>query len=37
MATRLYPKLADKFKRKKDDGRSEAVLIAHWAKQKEEK
>ena len=37
MATRLFPKSADKFKRKKDDGRAEAVLIAHWAKQKEEK
>jgi crossover junction endodeoxyribonuclease RuvC len=35
MATRLYPANADKFKRKKDDGRAEAVLIAHWAKGKE--
>tara|TARA_R110000751_G_scaffold264535_1_gene363599 strand:+ start:541 stop:993 length:453 start_codon:yes stop_codon:yes gene_type:complete len=35
MATRLYPKRAEKFKRKKDDGRAEAVLIAHWAKQRE--
>jgi len=37
LATRLYPRVSDKFKRKKDDGRAEAVLIAHWAKQKEEK
>jgi hypothetical protein len=30
LATRLYPQLADKFKRKKDDGRAEALLIAKY-------
>ena len=34
MATRLYPKNAEQFKRKKDDGRAEATLIAHWARGK---
>jgi len=28
LATRLFPNLADQFKRKKDDGRAEAALIA---------
>ena len=35
-ATRLFPAYADKFKRKKDDGRAEAALMALWAKQKED-
>ena len=30
LATRLYPQLADQFKRKMDDGRSEALLIAKY-------
>ena len=30
MAQRLYPAASDRFKRVKDDGRAEAVLIAHW-------
>ena len=30
LATRLYPDLADQFKRKKDDGRAEALLIARY-------
>ena len=34
MATRLFPKNAEQFKRKKDDGRAEAALIAHWARGK---
>ena len=29
-AMRLWPALADQFKRKKDDGRAEAALIGHW-------
>jgi len=29
-ATRLFPGLAEKFKRVNDDGRAEAVLIAHY-------
>ena len=29
-ATELYPAAADLFKRKKDDGRADAALIAHW-------
>jgi len=29
-ATRLFPASADLFKRKKDDGRAEAALIALW-------
>lgn len=33
MATRLYPANAESFKRKKDDGRAESVLIAHWGSQ----
>jgi crossover junction endodeoxyribonuclease RuvC len=36
-ATRLFPRYADKFKRKKDDGRAEAALIAHWGMKKEGK
>lgn len=30
LATRLYPNLADKFVRVKDDGRAEALLIARY-------
>jgi len=30
-ATELWPGMADMFKRKKDDGRAEAALIARWA------
>jgi len=30
-ATRLYPKLADRFTRKTDHGRAEALLLARWA------
>jgi len=30
LATRLYPSMADKFIRKKDDGRAEAILIAKY-------
>jgi Holliday junction resolvasome RuvABC endonuclease subunit len=29
-ACELWPAHADKFKRKKDNGRAEAALIAHW-------
>ncbi len=29
-AIELWPSHADKFKRKKDNGRAEAALIAHW-------
>lgn len=29
-AMRLWPAMAEKFKRKKDDGRAEAGLIGHW-------
>jgi hypothetical protein len=29
LASRLYPELAGRFARKKDDGRAEAVLLAH--------
>lgn len=29
-AMRLWPALADKFARKKDDGRAESALIGHW-------
>ena len=36
-ATRLFPASAELFKRKKDDGRAEAALMALWAKQKEER
>lgn len=32
LATRLYPIMADKFIRKKDDGRAEAILIAKYGK-----
>ena len=31
----LWPALADKMKRKKDDGRAEAALVAYWYQQKE--
>ena len=30
LATRLYPNMADKFIRKKDDGRAEAILIGKY-------
>ena len=30
LATRLFPAIADQFKRKKDDGRAEAILIAKY-------
>jgi hypothetical protein len=30
MALRLYPDLAAAFSRSKDDGRAEALLMAHW-------
>lgn len=30
MAMRLWPAMAHLFARKKDDGRAEAALIAHW-------
>jgi len=30
VASRLYPEIASKLARKKDDGRAEAVLIAHY-------
>jgi hypothetical protein len=30
MAQRLWPAMAHHFERKKDDGRAEAALIAHW-------
>lgn len=30
MAMRLWPAMAQHFARKKDDGRAEACLIAHW-------
>jgi len=33
-ATRLFPANAELFKRKKDDGRAEAALIALWGKEK---
>lgn len=29
-ALRLWPAMAEKFKRKKDDGRAESALIGHW-------
>lgn len=29
-AMRLWPAFADKFARKKDDGRAESALIGHW-------
>lgn len=32
LASTLYPKHAGEFKRVKDDGRAEAVLIAHWGR-----
>lgn len=32
MASRLWPDAADYFKRKKDDGRAEAALIAEWGR-----
>ena len=32
-ATRLFPKMSQKFEQKKNDGRAEATLIALWAKQ----
>ena len=32
-ATRLFPANAELFKRKKDDGRAEAALIALWGKE----
>ncbi len=35
LATRLFPKNADDFKRAKDDGRAEAVLIAQWGRDNE--
>jgi len=31
-AKMLYPELADKLKRKKDDGRAEALLLLKWGK-----
>lgn len=31
----LFPAQADLFKRKKDDGRADAALIAHWASRHE--
>ena len=34
LATRLYPQLANQFKRKMDDGRSEALLIARYGSEK---
>lgn len=30
LATRMYPSMADKFIRKKDDGRAEAILISRY-------
>lgn len=30
MASRLWPDNIDSFSRKKDDGRAEAALLAHW-------
>jgi len=33
-ATRLFPKNAELFKRKKDDGRAEAALLALYAREK---
>ncbi len=30
VATRLWPSAAEMFKRKKDDGRAEAALLAEW-------
>lgn len=30
MAARLWPDMADRFARVRDDGRAEAALIAHW-------
>lgn len=30
VATKLYPSMADAFKRVKDHNRAEALLIAHW-------
>lgn len=35
MAKRLWPDAAQHFARKKDDGRAEAMLIAHWFVQRE--
>ena len=32
LARRLYPELQPALKRAKDDGRAEAVLIAHWGR-----
>ncbi len=32
LATKMFPKLADMFKRKKDDGRAESLLIALYGK-----
>jgi crossover junction endodeoxyribonuclease RuvC len=29
-AMELYPEISDQLKRKSDDGRAEALLIAHW-------
>ena len=30
LARKLYPRLGDKLARAKDDGRADALLIAHW-------
>ena len=30
MALDLYPELADRLSRKKDDGRAEALLLIEW-------
>jgi crossover junction endodeoxyribonuclease RuvC len=35
MATRIWPEISTRFKRKKDDGRAEALLIAKWGKDNE--
>jgi hypothetical protein len=32
MAARLYPSAEPLLKRKKDHGRAEALLVAHWAR-----
>ena len=34
MAARLWPDMADRFKRVRDDGRAEAALIAWWWREK---
>jgi hypothetical protein len=36
LARELYPEMADQLTRAKDDGRAEAILIAHWLRKEVE-